>query len=160
MGIKELLQQKVDLLAEMKHPAVLELFVLRNGSVFKGAKRPKAIRKRENRMCFKNATQISHEFGYPYYEGFAASSTIGFPIHHAWNLVNGVVLDTTWKDPENAEYMGVHLESEALNRELLKNGYYGVLSSDITHNFDFIFRIDPGLKAECEKIAGRELRFR
>jgi hypothetical protein len=157
--IKDILQQKVEMFSSMKHPSILEMFVLRNGKIFEGAARPKGVRKRENKMCFMNSTKIMWELDLDYYEGFAVSKVIGFPIHHAWNLKNNIVVDTTWKDPQTSEYMGVLIPKQILNRELAKHGYYGVLSNDITYNFELIFEMDPGLKEICEKIAGRPLNY-
>lgn len=48
--------------------------------------------------CFDNALETHDEYGLTYVEGFALSaSTLGIPIHHAWNIeANGDVVDVTW----------------------------------------------------------------
>jgi hypothetical protein len=50
----------------------------------------------QKRGCFKNAQRlVSMEGGnrIKYHEGFGA---FHFPIHHAWNTIDGKVIDVTW----------------------------------------------------------------
>lgn len=155
--IKDALEKYVEAFCSMNHPPLLEMFILRNGVVMNGAARPKGVRKRADKMCFMNAAQIHWKTGFDYYEGFAASARIGLPIHHAWNAKNGVIVDTTWKEPESSSYMGVLIPGNVLGAELAKTGHYGVLSDGIMYNIDFIFRIDPGLRSEYERLSGRKL---
>jgi hypothetical protein len=158
--IKEALEQRIQMMSAMNHPALLEMFVVRNGVVFKGGKRPKGIRKRENKMCFQNATRITTELdGYEYYEGFGINKNLGIHMHHAWNTKDNVLIDSTWKDPENCEYMGVHFPIDLLRKQLVKTGYYGLLSNDITYNFELIFEMDPELKIEFERSIGRKFNW-
>ena len=121
------LKQMVDFFEAPMCP--LERFILECGQDFKPAKRPKGLRKMTDKQCYRNATVLSRERGLHYAEGFAASI---IPVLHAWCVDdNGTVIDPTWRHPETAAYRGFIIPQEILAREILRNGYYGVLGQDI-----------------------------
>jgi len=113
----------------------LEEFVLVNGQTHQPrVKCPKwvpniGIVKECFRNCFIAATT------YPdlltYCEGYAMAM---IPVHHAWLLYNGQVLDPTWdliKPYQDSipEYYGVQFSRDYIVNAALSSGYYGVLSN-------------------------------
>ncbi len=105
---------------------------LRDAKAFVPIKRPKGIRKRADKLCFLNATEIVLDFGknaHPdlierppmYVEGLARWIS-GDVYHHAWITFDGVhAIDVTWKQP-GIEYIGVMFDIEAVSNHILKNG--------------------------------------
>lgn len=145
--IKEVLENYVQAFSALGHPPIFQTFILRNGTIFQGEKRPKGLRKRTDKMCFMNATNLTLQDGYDYYEGIAIGSTIPLPIHHAWNAEGGKVIDSTWRSPETSEYMGVHIPTEKLRRIVLKNRFYGVFDTGLGYNMELMFEMDPELRS-------------
>ncbi len=77
------------------------------------------------KQCFYNAQSIGLGGTIGYVEGVADS--IGLPMPHAWNTINGKVIDMTWKMnndnqpvvgiiPEGWEYFGVKLPNKMINK--------------------------------------------
>ena len=75
------------------------------------------------KQCFYNAQSIGLAGTIGYVEGYADS--VGIPMEHAWNTINGKVIDMTWKMnnndqpvlgviPEGWEYFGVELDHELI----------------------------------------------
>ena len=90
-------------------------------------------------QCFYNAQSIGLGGRIGYVEGYADS--IGLPMEHAWNTINGKVIDMTWKDnnggqpiigniPEGWEYFGVELPSKKINDMWRKSGLSHPLIGD------------------------------
>lgn len=106
----------------------LERFILECGTNFQGAKRPKGLRKQQDKMCFRNATRLSLERKLRYVEGFATSL---IPTFHAWCLAeDGTVIDPTWRYPERSAYRGFVIPRATLLKQLVKTKCYGVLGTD------------------------------
>lgn len=82
--------------------------------------------------CYQNALFMMQEEGVGYCEGYMISSAIPIPIEHAWNIVDGKVIDFTsslweWSGDEKRIYFGVEMPKEwALNKmqELMLTGPY------------------------------------
>ena len=82
--------------------------------------------------CYQNALFMMQEEGVGYCEGYMISSAIPIPIEHAWNIVDGKVIDFTsslweWSCDEKRIYFGVEMPKEwALNKmqELMLTGPY------------------------------------
>ena len=94
-----------------------EMEMLRD--VLKGQCRYKA------KQCFYNAQSIGLTGKIGYVEGVADS--VGIPMEHAWNTINGKVIDMTWKMnngdepivgiiPGGWEYVGVQLPNKMINK--------------------------------------------
>ena len=75
------------------------------------------------KQCFYNAQSIGMSGVIGYVEGYADS--VGIPMDHAWNTINGKVIDMTWKFnnndqpvlgviPRGWEYFGVELSHELI----------------------------------------------
>lgn len=109
----------------------LERFILECGTDFKGAKRPKGLRKMTNKECYKNATQISQARNLRYVEGFGCHRDL-FPMFHAWCLAeDGTVIDPTWRYPEQSDYRGFVIPREIVLQQMIKTKMYGVLGTDL-----------------------------
>lgn len=130
------------------HSDLLSLFVLRNGVILSGDKRPKGVRKQRSRFCFENSAHeaLHGKLGCDYFEGIAISD-LGMPVHHAWCVQDGVVVDLTWRYPEKCTYMGVHIDAKTLTVELLRNKTHGILDTGGGYNTEFMFGRDPYLKS-------------
>lgn len=154
--------------AAFKHPAILERFVLRNGHVGVPAPRPKLVKKRKDKECFKNAMDFMMEGPlkrrtagtYTYVEGLAMRLDFGMLIHHAWvEDEKHNVLDLTWREPETALYYGVPFTLQQLVDETSRTGVYGLLDTGM-YNVDLMFRIDPALKDIVETMIGERTKRR
>lgn len=128
-----------------------------HGRFFTPAERPDDVAPATPKMCFQNAFQLAMSRpDLTYVEGFALSVV---PLHHAWCVTDdGVVVDPTWTggnglDP-GAAYYGVPLTRDALVREALRSGRYGVFGHG---NYDFWSRFDAG---DVEAVAGPETKVR
>lgn len=75
--------------------------------------------------CFYNSQVISQRYGLKYVEGYCFSGLI--PVQHAWNAINGKVIDVTLKKsnggkviagiiPDGWEYFGVDFPIEEIGR--------------------------------------------
>lgn len=87
----------------------------------------------EKKQCFFNGQVLAR--GNPqvaYYEGYAMKEGLGFPILHGWNVVNGKVVDLTWRDeggrrahgtfPAGREYLGVSVNKASILEMWLSTG--------------------------------------
>ncbi len=85
------------------------------------------------RECFSNAfkeAQVSEDNQLVYTEGIAMTD-IMFPTNHAWlTTKDGRVVDPTWLD-KGVAYYGIPMDTSWVTKQILKNGYYGVLPSTI-----------------------------
>jgi hypothetical protein len=86
-------------------------YVTAHGHPYATAPRPKGIRKRADRACFRNALRfvLDHP-DHLYVEGLAVPDGWDFPVHHAWVAAEGsaVAVELTWREP-GADYRGVAL---------------------------------------------------
>lgn len=89
-------------------------YVLENGRWFIPQHRPTGVRKGACKKCYINAGNyvLSHP-GCAYVEGFAisGSSPVVMVMQHAWAADSmDLVIDRTWKDPEDSLYFGVSFD--------------------------------------------------
>lgn len=144
--------------AMLGHPAVSERFVLRNGQVFEGRKRPKGYRRGTPKECFSNSARLVQKdlFGLRYVEGYVISKDLPIPILHAWAIdAEDRVIDVTIKEPEKHEYMGVVVSGTELWRELCRLKHFGLIDTGMGLNVRWMFERDPELKAEVEAIINK-----
>lgn len=88
--------------------------------------RPYKGRKGRAQECFANAGNLALENSeLVYVEGYACTTTIPLPLHHAWLTdADGAVIDTTWS--HGVSYCGVPVRTSALQDILEENGRWGV----------------------------------
>lgn len=131
----------------------IEEFVLKHGHNFSQViKRPKWINKGIVKECFSNCFHacLMYPDRLTYCEGYA---TAVIPVHHAWLLYKGQVIDPTWhgaisRKIDNLEYFGVPFNHEYLVRTASQSGYYGVLD-----NFSERYPLISGLHKPSEFLA-------
>ena len=147
MNIKQILAEEIDNFACIGFPALMQRFVMRNGSVMVPIdEMPDDVGRGEIKQCFMNATNLA-QLGYQYVEGFAFRQNLPILIHHAWVVDNeGRVIDNTWNNPENCLYMGVEFDFEVLCREITRNEVYGLLDTGYGINVNLLFEMDEELK--------------
>jgi len=133
INIKQMLEQQMEQWESLGvRPQTLDKFVLEKGKVYQKITpwrgdplKPKA--------CFENAAKVVmlSPKEYTYAEGVMMMPNIPLSIHHAW-LVDrsGNVVDPTIKDNRGYQYMGCEFSSDEVMRELVENGYYGLLMPD------------------------------
>jgi len=78
---------------------------------------------------------VRHPDRLVYCEGYATGV---IPVHHAWLLYDGQVIDPTWDGriaPANqqVEYYGVAFSYDYVIRTALKTEYYGILDNFVEH---------------------------
>ena len=127
MSLVHCLEQEVQVYAGIGYPALLQRFVLKHGQSFTGSKRPKGIRRSTPKACFRNAALLTFAGKGDYYEGYVVCNQLPLPILHAWVVKDEQVIDTTLKDPQVYEYLGIKFSEEQLQIELLRNKVYGLL---------------------------------
>jgi hypothetical protein len=104
-----------------------EDLVLRHGSVWIGAERPGDVRQQEIKQCYANAFWLANESDGKlcYVEGFSFSI---IPAMHAWCVDrSGRVVDPTWRNDPDREYIGLPLEAEWHLEYVLKYRMIGIL---------------------------------
>jgi hypothetical protein len=110
-------------------------FVLAHGQDFKSGPLPSRFEAGKPKMCYCNAVELTLlEPTLFYAEGFAMSTHM--PIPHAWCVDReGNVYDPTLKKPEDLQFFGVRLISEAV-RNLMEEelGYYESAINFLTKN--------------------------
>ena len=133
-------------------------FILKHGTQYKSAKLTSEemdILKRvldrqcsyKPKQCFYNAQSIGLGGEIGYVEGIADS--IGLPMEHAWNTINGKVIDMTWRMnndgqpiigviPEGWEYFGVQLPNKMINKMWGKSGLSHPMISDWEGGFPLL----------------------
>src|SRR6266849_9627573 len=109
-------------------------FILREGQFFDPRPLPARIDFWEMRHCYKNAFWTALQEGFAYVEGYASSS-LGLPMLHAWNLDSeGFVVDRTW-DPHGRVYFGVVFPLEFVPR---KRGKQYPVIDDWEHGYPIL----------------------
>ncbi|KWT95553.1 MULTISPECIES: hypothetical protein [unclassified Variovorax] len=107
--------------------AMLYVYVLHRGKVFKAAPYPRDIaRNAVKRQCFCNAAQLATEFPdrFVYVEGYALSA---MATAHAWCVTHdGTVVDPTWENPEECAYVGIPFDLDFVTTRVLETGYWGI----------------------------------
>jgi hypothetical protein len=105
--------------------------ILKLGRPFTGQPRPTGMRKRPNKMCYRNATLAALHYGWDYVEGVAVSGDLGLPVQHAWNMDDdGNAVDLTWKHPEKASYFGIVIPRAMMCALTAHHRRYGLLDQD------------------------------
>ena len=116
-------------------------------------------RKFELKQCFYNAQMLvlnddSGELQYA--EGWAHSGFI--PVHHGWVLLNGKVIDLTWKDRKGESrvgrtlgdfaYLGVRFDRELIRSRIQKTGWASTVIDDYENDWPVLKwpRIQPLVK--------------
>ena len=113
----------------------MEDFVLRNGQSYDIViPKPKWVPQGVIKECFSNC--LNCVIRYPdlltYCEGYATSNIM--PVHHAWLLYQGQVIDPTWSHKKlhylkQVGYFGVAFKYEYVTKIAVESGYYGVLDN-------------------------------
>lgn len=153
--VERMLSRQVATWETMGHPAIVERFVLRNGTARKG--RPYSGPRGTPKECFANAARLALEDRKAtYVEGFVHRKDFPIVIHHAWCQKGSRLVEVTLPDPEKFTYMGVSIDREVLSSQLVRNGVYGLLDTG-TINYRLMFELDPGLRPEVERVIGRRL---
>jgi len=133
----------------------LEPFVLRHaGDSVRGTPLPRRpFPAGEAKLCFMNAGKIALELPHlDYCEGYAMRDSLEFPIHHAWvSRSDGTIVDNTWNNPEACVYLGIKFPTEFLRKWVLKNEYWGLLSSPFSINIDVMLDYEKEV-AQCRPI--------
>jgi hypothetical protein len=148
--LREILKTQGEWFAEMGHPQIIEQFVMKHGVEYVGLARPKGVRRRVAKECFSNAAKFSSETGADYVEGYALRTDFPLPVLHAWNVLDGRMIDTTLDDPRKFEYLGVRFTRDEVWAELARTKIYGLFDTGgVAANVDFLRRRDPELVAAC-----------
>ena len=143
--IRDFLQQMDEGWRKLGRRMPMEAFVLKHGTDFVGTKRPKGIKAGEPKMCFKNAAHRAFHLDEEYYEGYALNTDMPIiPIHHAWTVKDGKVIDVTLRNPEKYEYIGVRFPVKILTQQLVKHQVYGLLCPFEFVNVALMDEMDPG----------------
>lgn len=150
MTLTEMLEQEVQVRERLGHPAILAMFVLRNGKPYQPAKR--IGRKGPPHNCFQNATQAATDkLRYTYVEGFILHREHPLlPVHHAWVSTTGNDAMDPTLDADTHDYFGVPFTKTQLHRTLCRTGVYGLLDTGLGFNLDLMFEIDPELRGLVE----------
>lgn len=145
MAIVELLETMVRFSLDQCEGRALpiEQLVLSHGKVMTAIPTEQTGVKRE---CFKNAALMAFDDpSLTYVEGVAIGTYIPFPIHHAWCIdAEGNVIDNTWDNPEECEYMGIAFPTRYLRKKIYEKGYYGILSGEFRLNEDVVEDVRAG----------------
>jgi len=148
MSIREAVQQYSDALQSLnfgEHHTPIEGLLLAKGEVFEAGTCPKHIKRGTPKHCFCNATRLAWGGIGKYYEGVVMSKQLPFPIHHAWVVENGKVIDNTLREPDQYEYLGVWISTPMLNETLRETGVYGVLDCGRGANIKLIEKLHQEL---------------
>lgn len=70
------------------------------------------------KQCFYNSQRIALFNKVKYFEGWAISKLIHLPVEHAWNVIDGKVLDSTWGD--GIDYFGIEIPNNFISKYWLK----------------------------------------
>ncbi|TNC48717.1 hypothetical protein FHG66_12920 [Rubellimicrobium rubrum] len=101
-----------------------------HGSRFMGAALPATYKRGMPRRCFRNAAQLTRSRHLEYWEGWAWVPSFGaLPFDHAWCVdpQSGCVVDSTWENPADCVYLGLHVPTEVLLEARRETGVWGVL---------------------------------
>lgn len=142
MNIVERIRHEAGMWQEMGFPALLQEFVLRNGTV--SLAQPWAGKRMPQGQCFRNAALCSEDG--TYCEGYGWRKSLPILIHHAWRVdSDGRVVDRTWDRPEECQYMGVLFSEKVLMKELMRTKYYGLLDQGFGFNVKLMIKTDPSM---------------
>lgn len=157
-ALKVYLEGRIAMWEMMGNPAVMERFLLRNGTFRPGA--PFTGTRGKAKECFSNSTHLSIAKELTYEEGLFIRPDLPIAIHHAWCVdESGVVHDCTIDRPEECAYVGVTIESQELWRLITASGYYGVLDMGVGCNTKFMYGRDPDLEKIVTDIIAKERAY-
>lgn len=124
MSAQDELREYLQSMANM-FPLTAEAITLRYGREYTAPKKPRpfGIRKMANKMCFMNSFILAESHGWQYVEGFALSV---IPVHHAWCVHNGQVIDATLETAGLA-YFGIQFDLDFCRRVMLETKTYGII---------------------------------
>lgn len=144
MLIHDRIKQEVNSWSALGVPALMQQFVLRNGTAYQPTSRLGS--KLPSKACFENAAKLALDGVGTYVEGYAFGPRLPLVIHHAWVEIDDRAMDPTWEDPMSCQYFGVAFNTEFLREELLRNRVYGLLDIGGGINLDLFLKIDPDFK--------------
>lgn len=142
MTIEERIRQEVENWSKIGHPALMQRFLLRNGSAFEA--QPFQGRRGKRGECFRNAYNAIGSG--TYCEGYGWRNGLPILIHHAWRVDGNQAIDSTWDRPEECQYWGICFTDADLFEEVQKHRVYGMFDTSAGLNIDLMLRIDPGLR--------------
>jgi len=91
----------------LAYPGGMSQFLVEHGSFYRPAALREDVKRGVIKQCFDNAYKLALRRRWRYVEGYAISSTLPLPIHHAWAIdENDRVVDNTWRDI-GSSYFGV-----------------------------------------------------
>lgn len=158
-ALREHLQARCAALTEIGYPSLMDRFILERGVDFTGSPLPKGWRRALPKQCFANAGRIvihNSRTTLIYHEGYVIGERLPIPIHHAWIVdEHGRVIDTTLREPEKHEYLGVPFRREIVLRELNRHRIFGLLDRGVKINVELIYEMAPELRAVVEKIMAK-----
>jgi hypothetical protein len=147
MDIQTFLRQRIEAWGQIGHPALMERFIDRNGTVFQP--RPFAGLRMMPTLCFQNCMDLlfmQAGRGLLYAEGYGWRQDFPLLIHHAWLVTpDGKVVDPTWVHPETYQYIGISLPRDEAWAVVEEADHYSVLDPGMI-NLDWMFGRDPGLR--------------
>jgi len=103
----------------------------------------------ELKQCFYNAQMLvlSDSSGeLEYAEGWAHAGV--FPVHHGWVILNGKVVDLTWRDQQGScrvgrsldvfAYLGVPIGKELIRSRIIKTGWASCVIDDYENHWPLL----------------------
>lgn len=75
------------------------------------------------KQCYRNALDFALDFDALYCEGWAWPKDL-IPVQHAWCIVEGEVVETTWDEPAE-EYIGIVMSADDAMTRTAKIGWWG-----------------------------------
>lgn len=128
MHIREFVQHEYDAWQKLGGCDYMRAFLLECGEEYIGAK--PTTKRGTPKQCFANAGDMAlYSPHLTYCEGLAwRPNGIPIAIHHAWLVTDdGTVVDPTWQDCGDCEYLGVTVDKETLRSRILETKMWGVL---------------------------------
>jgi hypothetical protein len=113
------------------NPLVWDLYsyVVKHGRLWTPAPLPRRIKRGMVKQCFTNAqTLAKRSRRLQYVEGFAFSSAVPFPVHHAWCVDGDTVVDPTW-NPHGIAYFGIAYDLDVVTEQLRGSRCVSVLDN-------------------------------
>jgi hypothetical protein len=143
--LRDVLDAQASAFERLGAPQPMQRVILKHGVGGMGS--PHNFKMGKPGNCFENAAIaacINNRHELEYCEGYGFRHSLGIPIHHAWLMTpDGRVIDVTWKDSTDCEYLGIRFKDADLRRWLLKGEVYGLLDTGRGINLDLLHEIDP-----------------
>lgn len=122
----------------------------------------------QKKQCFYNAQKLAQNTACKYAEGFLMSGI--FPMAHAWNTLNGKVIDFTMyhanggkpilgEIPAGWEYFGVDFSTDIIRKLWSETGIAGSIVDNYTQNFPLLKGNKIQDKSELLDIASDDTKF-